>query len=737
MNLKGKYLSDWIIDDLERSGIEESIILEMGIEEIKGPKGKERLKETLGFSSMDKQEILQMSDCYMIPYPDEKFIRVKLRQKIGDARYLSPKKEMVDTAFHLYYLVKDDSKVKNKKYGLIITEGEKKAAKLNQEVRKLDGIKKLVAVGIPGITMWKDCPEWKEIRLSGREIYLCFDSDFHENVDVEYQMIASFLWLRKKKANVKIITFDREKGIDDYLVRKEKGGRKPEEELGSLVENAQENIFDIVEHINYHKLVDAMVSVYYSIEEARAIWDEFDLKRKYKIAFSTFKKLMEKAYKQKKERQEEKEENEDKSPEWLEIGKDGKPKVISGIVADSYFKRQKGDLIYAFQAFWRYERGAWRVLEDKHIKAEIQKMIGKELTKKFLVEDIVFQIENLALQSREFDFERNTWLLNFKNGVLDIKAYQFTEHRREYYQTIQFDFSYDADRECPKWKEFLASLELEEDTYKRMQEWAGYCLVPITPLQKCLFLKGDGDNGKSVILETIAAMLNNVSTMEVHQLFEKFKVSELQGKLANICTDIQTTKIFSEEFKKIVSGEPVTAERKFRDPFKFRPFAKLLFSANNFIPTKDRSRGFFRRFDILEFKKIFPKEQQDEFLKDKLREELPGIFNWAYEGLKRLMANNWKMTESKEMEQSLSEFKEASNPLQQFINEACEINQKAWIDTKSFRKEYENWCKEMGYEVLADNKLGQEMKRLGFGKARYQEGAQRPWVYTGIAMKRI
>lgn len=730
-----KYLSEWIIADLERSGPEESIILEMGIEEIKGAKGKARLKEILGFSSIDNQEILQMTDCYLIPYPDGKFIRVKLRQKIGDAKYLSPKREMVDTSFHLYYLVNDDGKVKNRKYGLIITEGEKKAAKLNQELRKLEGKKKLIAVGIPGITMWRDCPEWKEIKLSGRDVYLCFDSDFQENIDVEYQMIAAFLWLRKKKANVKIITFDRAKGIDDYLVKKGKEERKEEEELATLIEKSQENIFEIVAHINYHKLLDAMVSGFYSVEEARAIWDEFDLKKKYKIAFSTFKNLMEKEYKQKKARQEENQE--DNNPEWLEIGKDGKPKVISGIVADSYFRKQKGDLIYAFQGFWRYERGAWRGLEDKQIKAEIQKMIGKELSKKFLVEDIIFQIENLALQAKEFEFDKNAWLLNFKNGVLDIKACQFMEHRREYYQTIQFDFTYDPERDFPRWKEFLASLELEENTYKRMQEWAGYCLVPITPLQKCLFFKGDGDNGKSVILETIAAMLNNVSTMEVHQLFEKFKVSELQGKLANICTDIQTTKIFSEEFKKIVSGEPVTAEKKFRDPFKFRPFAKLLFSANNFIPTKDRSRGFFRRFDILEFKKIFPKEQQDEFLKDKLREELPGIFNWAYEGLKRLIANNWKMTESKEMEQSLSEFKEASNPLQQFINEACEMDQKAWIDTKRFRKEYENWCKEMGYEVLADNKLGQEMKRLGFGKARYQEGNQRPWVYTGIAMKSI
>jgi|GEM_PF-4895526 len=730
----GRNLSAWILKDLQKSGLSDETIVEMGIEELKGVHGTERLKDVLGFSHIDNQGILQISDGYLIPYPCPDFARVKLRIKIGDARYLSPKKGVSDSAFHLYFLSGDKDKIPKAKYGLLLTEGEKKAAKLAQELRILDGRKKAVAVGIPGITMWRDCPEWKGLRLSGRDVYLCFDSDFRENPDVEYQMVANFLWMRKNKANVKVITFDEAKGIDDYLVMKEeKEGCSAEKVLTALLDKATENVFDLLSHVNCYKLVDAMVSNFYSTEDASAIWDEFGLKKKYGVTFATFKDLLLKAYKKNRE----KNEGDKNHPAWIELNKDEKPKVIPGIVADCYFREQKGNLIYAFQSFWRYEKGVWKELEERHIKADIQNMIGKELAKKFLVEDIVFQVGNLSLQPKEFEFERNPWLLNFTNGVLDVKTLQFGEHKREYYQTIQFDFPFDPDRKCPKWDEFLKSLELDVDTNQRIQEWGGYCLVPITPLQRCLFLKGEGDNGKSVFLETLAAMLNNVSTMEVHQLFEKFKVAELQGKLANICTDIQTTKIFSEEFKKIVSGEPVTAERKFKNPFKFRPFAKILFSANNFIPTKDRSRGFFRRFDILEFKKIFSKEEQDEFLRDKLRQELSGIFNWAYKGLQRLMADNWKMTESKEMLVTLDEFKEASNPLQQFINECCQSEQSGWIDTKNFRREYENWCKDMGYEVLADNKLGQEMKRLGFGKARRQEGAQRPWVYKGIGLKRI
>lgn len=422
--------------------------------------------------------------------------------------------------------------------------------------------------------------------------------------------------------------------------------------------------------------------------------------------------------------------------EWIEVTERGKLKVIPGIAADCYFKKQNGNLIYAYQSFWRYEAGVWREAEEKQIKAEIQMMIGRELSKMFLVEDIVFQISNFALQPREFEFDQNPWLLNFTNGVLDIKNGVFSEHKKEYYQTLQFSFPYDRKQKCVKWEMYLKSLEFAEDTNLRLQEWSGYCLVPITPLQKCLFLKGEGDNGKSVFLETLAAMLKNVSAIEVHHLFEKFKVGELRGKLANICTDIQTNKIFSEEFKKIVSGEAVTAEKKFKNPFQFRPFAKILFSANNFIPTKDRSHGFYRRFDILEFKKIFAKHEQDGFLKDKLKAELAGIFNWAYEGLQRLIRNNWKMTDSKEMQQTMDEFKEASNPVHQFINECCEANPTGSIETKTFRREYENWCRDMGYEVLSDNKLGVEIKRLGFDKKRKREHGKFVCFYHGINIRR-
>lgn len=289
---------EWMIKDLRDSGLSDTTILEMRLEEIKGQKGNERLKEILGFLHIENHSILQLSECYLIHYPNNGFCRLKLQNKIGDAKYLSPKKEKSDTAFHLYFLKGEEEKLSKSKYALIITEGEKKAAKVTQELRKMQ--KKSVCIGLPGITLWKS-PDWKDIRLSGREVYICFDSDFRENVDVQQQMLSLFLWLKKQKANVKVITFDKGKGIDDYLVIQELESKSPQEALSNLLDNAEENIFPLVSQINYFKLADAMLSAFYSIDiDCKMIWDEFKLSKQYGITWRTFKSLVTKEYKEKK-----------------------------------------------------------------------------------------------------------------------------------------------------------------------------------------------------------------------------------------------------------------------------------------------------------------------------------------------------------------------------------------------------------------------------------------------------
>ena len=187
-------------------------------------------------------------------------------------------------------------------------------------------------------------------------------------------------------------------------------------------------------------------------------------------------------------------------------------------------------------------------------------------------------------------------------------------------------------------------------------------------------------------------------------------------------------------FKKIVAGEPQSAERKFKKPFEFQPFAKILFSANEFIPTKDRTHGFYRRFDVLRFNRMFKSEEQKPELLQELTKEVAGIFTWALEGLERLSQQNWIMTKSSYMEDCHNEFRRATNPLHLFIEEECVVEVNATIDSKELRRRYEKYCEDNGYKPLSDNKLGQELKRLEINKSRIRTEDGRINIYEGIRL---
>jgi P4 family phage/plasmid primase-like protien len=363
-------------------------------------------------------------------------------------------------------------------------------------------------------------------------------------------------------------------------------------------------------------------------------------------------------------------------PLWVKFNKQGTPGIIPGLVTKMFYDSRIGTLLYTHSSFYRYKTGKWELVSDEKIASEISKMIlagrfGDEVIRSPIVDDILKQVRRTLIKDEGFIFNPDYQLFNFINGVFELKTEEFRKHDSRDYQSQQFPFHFDSEAKCKLWLKFLSELWLHEDTIKRLQEWFGYSLIPIIMIEKCLYLVGDGANGKSVILEVLNALLGDVSSLSIKDMSDRFKLEQLEGKLANICTDTET-KDLGELFKRIVSGEKITAERKNKPAFDFRPVAKLFFSANHLITTRDKSDGLSRRFDIIEFKRKFSDEEADKSLKFKIiKAELPGVFNWALEGLIRLKSNNWIFTHSVEMKAVHDEFKLSLNPVKQFIDEMC------------------------------------------------------------------
>ena len=430
-------------------------------------------------------------------------------------------------------------------------------------------------------------------------------------------------------------------------------------------------------------------------------------------------------------------------PSWIEFGKHGPTKILSAIASDCFCEQHKDSLIFHAETWWQWNSRIWAETPEDYIKNLIRELLtedkdSRRLTRHATIDD-VYQQSKLILRTRNGfpGFNNNQNLIIFKNGTLDLEKQEFrTTHHRDDFCTIMLSTTFDGDAQCPRWENFLNEIGLDKETQRSLQHWFGYALIPTAKLQRCLFLVGDGSNGKSIILMTLKNLLGdeNCSSLEMAELFDRFKVAHLRNRLVNIASDIETSQILDARFKKLVAGEPQVAELKFRDAFEFRPHARLLFSANEYIPTRDRSHGFFRRFDIIKFEKTFTENEQDFELEKKLCSELPGIFNWAMTGLHELIENDWRLNASLKMKEAHDEFRETVNPVLTYAAERLRFNPEYEVKADTLRMNYAAWCDDHGFRSLSSVQLGKELKRLYpvIGRTRKGNYEGRAYYYTGL-----
>ena len=354
--------------------------------------------------------------------------------------------------------------------------------------------------------------------------------------------------------------------------------------------------------------------------------------------------------------------NQHKTGEYLmRKNKEKFTSVNTDQIAQEFMRDVSPNLIFAKEFFWFYQNGVWKQQEKRAIAGKIQSMIAAynpSWVKSRLVEDIYRQVSrSLDMHfTGEFDSQKN--LVCLENCVLDTETLETLPHDRNLFQTINFPFAYVPDAKAPLWLKFLDEIfpkNLYGDTERtkaRLQEWAGYCLIPTAKLEKCLYLHGEDQNGKGVFLKILASMLgDNIVFVEPKNMFSRFQLIVIMGKLVNICSGIKSHTVMSPAFENVVSGGPCTCDIKYKNKITFSPFAKHIFSSNQELPSEFLACKFFRGLDMLTFRRQFSEKDQDEMLVEKLQKEVAGIFNWALVGLQRLRGQNWGLTSSDDFKQ--------------------------------------------------------------------------------------
>ena len=285
-------------------------------------------------------------------------------------------------------------------------------------------------------------------------------------------------------------------------------------------------------------------------------------------------------------------------------------------------------------------------VSDDIIRAEIAGMLTP-----FYATGIFQKVRNLIETLRMVCFSEPITIapdeIHLMNGVLKTDG-TWKEEKQFCINRLRVCYEPDSPHRPERFLSFLNEL-LEPEDILTLQEYLGYCLIPSTKAQCMLFLIGNGGEGKSrigcVLREIFGDAMMEAKFQRVGN--DRFFTANLVDKLICLDDDMELSALKSTaDIKKLVTAEiPVDVEIKGKQSFQTTLHARFLAFGNGSPKALyDKSDGFARRLLILTTKPKPEGRKDDPFLAEKLKSEKNAVFRWMFEGLQRLLRNNYRFT---------------------------------------------------------------------------------------------
>ena len=332
-------------------------------------------------------------------------------------------------------------------------------------------------------------------------------------------------------------------------------------------------------------------------------------------------------------------------------------------------------------------------------------------------------IKDLNIKSDELD--PNPWLLNVKNGTINILTGEFGEHRQEDMITKIANVEYAPNADCPMWKQFVREImDYKTDIINFVQAATGWALSGDISEQTMFILFGSGANGKSTFLNTIMYLLGDYATATPTETFMKKSgdqytndIARLRGTRFVTTTEAEQGRRLSEPLiKKITGNDQMTARFLYGEFFNFTPTFKIFMATNHKPVIKGTDYGIWRRIKLIPFTTRIAEDKQDKNLEMKLREEASGILNWLLEGTARWRREGLKAP--KAILLATDEYRGEMDVIGNFLKERCLQQKGLSIRIRELYKAYADWCDENNEHAVSERFFTMRLKEIGFEQNR-------------------
>lgn len=331
---------------------------------------------------------------------------------------------------------------------------------------------------------------------------------------------------------------------------------------------------------------------------------------------------------------------------------------------------------------------------------------------------------------------------NVENGIFNLDTMQLENHRKDVYCTAQAGFEYQPNVDCPTFRQWLADMLVHDGTTNTdfsmvnlVQEMMGYCLTADTSHRVSFWIIGASGTGKSTLVNIMVKMMKSYhKTIDLNQLAtNRFLLATIAGK--RLITSVEASagvRLEDGIYKTLVSDDVVLADVKNRDPIEFIPQGKIVWAMNNLPYVGDRSGAVDSRVKIVPMTRQIPRDQWDLRLDEKLLAELPGIFNFALQGLQRLRSQG-HFTRVEQSEKMSEEYRKMQDIYSAFLDDTewCIRGDDKSAQATQLYKTFSSWARENGINHHASKiSIAREWKRLGLLKKKQSDAN----YYHGVGL---
>jgi len=370
---------------------------------------------------------------------------------------------------------------------------------------------------------------------------------------------------------------------------------------------------------------------------------------------------------------------------------------------------------------WHEEHGVYRrdadvVLKKLLYEAAMRSGQGK-LWSSRAAQEVVNMVMAQSLVDRA-EFDAAPWILNCRNGLVDLRTNKPVD--KDVRSLVQIDTEFRPDLGRSELFESMVELAVGERYATMILEYMAASLTrgAVHPNRMVIFV-GDTLNGKSTLLNAYGAVLGQGchSSEELQSIeHDRFSAYQLEGKLANIATDINDDELeHFQTLKKLTTpGDRQSVQAKGIQPHDADLTAMLWFSCNELPGMAEVSNAVFRRLCIIPFNRKFEKNTRWE-ADLKAPEERSRILNTLLHHLQRLRAQENRFTHEQDRDEIRELLVNNSGITTLFINTMLRGTKEGErsVTVQEVKSEYLKFCAAKGKPERAE-RFNDTMKRFGY-----------------------